>query len=287
VGEKGVKECKSMYLGGAIVSAADCDYQSSKKLGLICPYCSEAVFLRSGSVRETTLRNKQKATQTINPAFAHYKGSLTSMDCENRATTKEGKERIRAIIIESHNQRLELFNRRLWDLIKNDRNIREKKILRRVKSCLTNQELNALSIQARQEWSEILPRIYDTFNYLRQLNSLDGIYARYAGILSDEEFEEEKATFLNYFGRVSAQFHYTICTEIADFLTTHTSGHAFYWLVKAAINVMLVTGITAHIRDPYYICTTIAGLIYGTHWITIVNRELGTITTNNHGESEP
>jgi phage-related protein len=270
-----MKESKSLYLGGAIVFAADCDYQSSKKLGLICPYCSEAVFLRSGSVRETTLRNKQKATQTINPTFAHYNGSLTSMECENRATTKEGKERIRAIIIESHNQRLELFNKRLWDLIKNDRNIREKKLLRRIKTCLTHQELNSLFIQSRQEWWEILPRIYETFDYLRQLKSPDDAYAGCAGILSGEEFEEEKATFLNYFGRVSAQFHYAICTEIADFLSTHTAGHAFYWLVKAAINVMLATGMSAHVRDPYYICTTIAGLIYGTHWITIVNRELG------------
>jgi hypothetical protein len=269
-----MKQAKSIYLGGEIVSADDCDYQSYKFLGLICPYCSEAVFLRSGSIRETTLRNKKQSTQIVQPSFAHYKGSLTSMECENRATTKEGRERIKAIIIESRNQRLELFNKRLWDLIKSDRNIREKKISNIVKSFIDNRELQVLALQTRRYWAEILPRIYEIFDSMREVNDFTASHSLMGSPLKTaEDMAEEKAAFEGYFGTVSKQFHYTVCTEVADFLTTHTSGHAFYWLTRAAIYQMVCLGQKDSTRDPYYICLSIASVIFGTHWLTIIQRE--------------
>jgi len=62
-----MKYAKSMYFGGDIVFADECNYQSAQKLGLKCPFCDSAVFLRSESVR-----NVKGKLQLISPYFAHY-----------------------------------------------------------------------------------------------------------------------------------------------------------------------------------------------------------------------
>ncbi|MDJ0689039.1 MAG: hypothetical protein QNJ41_11055 [Xenococcaceae cyanobacterium MO_188.B32] len=58
---------RSMYLGGTIVSATECDFEDYKRLGLTCPICRQAVYLRSGSIRQQTLRNKKTIEQKIEP----------------------------------------------------------------------------------------------------------------------------------------------------------------------------------------------------------------------------
>lgn len=47
-----MKYAISMYLAGTIVKSQDCDYESYRDLGLKCPYCSESVFLRRGTLRD-------------------------------------------------------------------------------------------------------------------------------------------------------------------------------------------------------------------------------------------
>jgi hypothetical protein len=47
-----MKEAVSMYLGGFVVKADDCDHDSAKQWGLKCPFCDSAVFLRSQSIRK-------------------------------------------------------------------------------------------------------------------------------------------------------------------------------------------------------------------------------------------
>jgi hypothetical protein len=97
-----MQEAKSIYLGGDIISAIECDYPDTKAFGLKCPFCDEAVFLRAGEKRK--------------PHFSHYSKTPETIVCENRSLTKEGREVIERAIANAKNQRLALYNRHLWEL---------------------------------------------------------------------------------------------------------------------------------------------------------------------------
>ena len=85
-----MKAAKSMYFGGDIVSAEECDYNSYERLGLKCPFCDHPVFLRAGSSR----KNKG-VEQTVVTCFAHFKGtSVFELNCEVRFKTTVGREKI-------------------------------------------------------------------------------------------------------------------------------------------------------------------------------------------------
>lgn len=108
-----MKDAKSIYLGGDIVAAEDCDYESYRSLGLTCPFCNEAVFLRTAFFR----KGVEKDTE-VNPHFVHFPSSLAKngADCERRSLSKEGRAEIERIKVEARNQRLKLYNDRLWDM---------------------------------------------------------------------------------------------------------------------------------------------------------------------------
>lgn len=107
-----MKDAKSMYRGGDIVEARHCDFDSSRLLGLVCPFCNEAVYLRAG-----TSRIGKNKMVLVNPAFCHYPGSAEDLDCERRSISGEGREEIERIKAEKRGQRLELYNKHLWDMI--------------------------------------------------------------------------------------------------------------------------------------------------------------------------
>lgn len=265
-----MKHAKSIYLGGEILSAEDCDFEDYKRLGLICPYCSEAVFLRSGSYRDQTLRNGKKSLQIINPSFAHYPGSFEGFDCENRSLTKEGRERIEQARIEAKNQRLDLFNRRLWDLIRSDRNIREKKVTAEVKKLMSQSEMEFIAISTRRDWRKYRPSVESLFDELEGA-SFELLVKQVSPSFKDEE---EEKVFNSYFGndKFSKRLHRTIVSEVCDFLETHTSGHAFCWLTKAAQAHLIRGGLSFEIRDTYRICMVIGSIVFGTHWIKVLNQ---------------
>ena len=94
-------KAKSMYFGGEIINASECDYATSRNLGLICPFCNSAVFIRSESVRQ---RNGK--IQLVRPYFAHYPGgSETNWDCDKRLHTNQGREQIEKLKIQARDQR--------------------------------------------------------------------------------------------------------------------------------------------------------------------------------------
>jgi len=100
----------SIYWGGTVVDALDCDYESSRELGLHCPFCKEAVFLR-GSYH----RIQEGKSVAVAPSFVHY--AHTGQDCELRASRPEGDAYIQTLMIESKNQRLILFNKHFIDIL--------------------------------------------------------------------------------------------------------------------------------------------------------------------------
>jgi len=100
----------SIYWAGAVVDAEKCDYDSSKELGLHCPFCREAVFLRVGHQRQV-----KGETLNISPSFIHY--ANLGLDCELRSSRPDGQAYINSLQIQSHNQRLLLFNKHFLDIL--------------------------------------------------------------------------------------------------------------------------------------------------------------------------
>jgi hypothetical protein len=49
-------EARAIYRAGNLVNAGDCDYESFKELGLICPFCDEPVFVVKSPHKNILLR---------------------------------------------------------------------------------------------------------------------------------------------------------------------------------------------------------------------------------------
>ena len=110
-----MEDAKSMYHGGELVSALDCDFESYRELGLLCPFCNEPVYLCGETVRQSSRTHK---LSYIRPHFKHFPGGdPMDFDCEKRAISAEGKRYLDAIRAERRGQRLELFNRYFLEMI--------------------------------------------------------------------------------------------------------------------------------------------------------------------------
>ncbi len=102
----------SIYWGGTVVDALDCDYESSRELGLHCPFCNEALFYRAGYHRIMP----DQSCQQVAPSLAHYPN--LGKECELRATRPEDKPTCNNWEIQSRNQRLTLYNKHFVDIIR-------------------------------------------------------------------------------------------------------------------------------------------------------------------------
>jgi hypothetical protein len=234
-----MKDAKSMYRGGDIISASDCDYQSAKTLGLVCPFCSEAVFVKAGSIRETTLRNGKKAIQLVNPHFGHYKTGSPDFDCELRSQSKEGLQQIENQRIEAKNQRLKLYNSYLWEMVREDRNIHWSKLSTIFKT-FPRAEIDSYSVLIRREFVQSLDIVYDSIEIacksMAQSDPRDSIASMQVVLgLSQESATEEMATQSNYINSVDVKLHNAIACEVADFLATNSAGYVFKNIVIVAI----------------------------------------------------
>jgi len=106
----------SIRYGGLLVNASDCNYNDYKNLGLVCPNCHESVFLVQGHDRHYSKTSK---TASVTAHFNHRKekSAQAIAVCELRVkqiSPAEIKRRENA----SRNQRLRLFNRHLWNLLR-------------------------------------------------------------------------------------------------------------------------------------------------------------------------
>lgn len=267
-------EARSMYFGGEIIGADECDYQTSRELGLICPFCNSAVFIRSESVRQT--KNK---LQLVRPYFAHYPtGTDNSADCEKRARSKQGREKIEAIKIQAKNQRLRLYNAHLWDMIATDRNISQQS-LNRIRSIFGERWCEERSILVRHEFKNSLDSVYTLIDAaIEGMQQPDFLMAPGGRPMSMsakdwiEECEKQNAYILG----CDRRLHRAVCFEIADFLSTNTAGFAFVKIFKACLKLHLGFSSPSEIKQDsarMYV-SSIAGFIAGTHWAEQINKRL-------------
>lgn len=268
-------EAKSMYRGGEIVSALDIEsYEQPKQLGLICPFCSEALFLNSGGVRK-----RGNKMQFINPHFSHYRGGTDSQECEKRSHSLEGRERIKQLRGEARNQRLKLYNMYLWEMASCDRNISSKQ-LGRISSAYGRKLVEQAAINLHREWYKYQSDLYTAIHAaVLEIKNFD--YGKvFPGLtnlskITRGEGEGQK----EYFNGIDKKLHLAICYEIVDFFSTKSAGYAFQKMFIASLKLVetAVYPRKINLRDSeenHAIMFAIAGFIAGTHWIEQIEKHL-------------
>lgn len=216
----------SMYRGGFQIDAENCDHTSAKNLGLICPFCKEAVFYRSGS----KYSNANK-TVTVKPSFVHYAidgDELTAgIECENRAKRQEGIDYLARLEIESKNQRLKLYNDHLWDMFCGGQKDREKmeELIDFIKKCVPSQYIKLFLERSTK--------------YLRKNCELikHETIAKYYDFSDDDiattEYGKEKR--LKMLEGVDIKLEKNITLEIFDFLLSKTGQRTLTKLLHFSI----------------------------------------------------
>lgn len=223
-----MKYAKSMYRAGFIVDAEDCDYNSAKDLGLVCPFCSEALFLRRGHLRGKS--------SYVEAAFCHYHtDDPIADDCELRAQRPEGQTYIMKVDAESRQQRLEIYNKRLTDLIFDAEQRNTSKRAKRVFKKTFNQHwVEKTPLEYKRLWASNKTDLYQTLVELTQALSM-GDFSHYsrAQTFAPSLKQELQETFT----KLDSKLHLTICGEVIDFLSTRTAGYAFSNLFFLALHV--------------------------------------------------
>lgn len=257
----------SMYFGGDIISAADCNYDSYRELGLKCPLCSEAVYL----VRSFH-RDRAGKTQFVKAQFRHYPGSKFGDDCELRVLSKEGREKIEAIRIERRNQRLELYNNHLWEMFAADRNISRQHLVAAAK-WYGNKKVEKKSKEWHKLFRELVDdgSIYEIATLPFEHNVTSEI--RHVASFTSAQKEEVKKQFAWFLG-TDRRYQQVVTHEVVEFLGTRTSGYCWLKFCKAALMMCRAFG---HPPEPFSICCAIAGAIAGTHWQEQIEKYLAAL----------
>lgn len=207
-----------MYRGGILADASICDYESSRKLGLVCPFCSEAVFLRRGSEYD---RNGKPVK--ISPAFCHYgiEGS-TGEECELRSIRKEGERYLQNLEIQARNQRLELYNKRLWEVMKQEWHVTS---LKEVK-----QAFAGWAEQRAKKYQKEIAQNIDL--YLREADKQWEFTQKDLTVNPSREdiyvwSEAERIMSALKFSSFDREMHKLIYKEIIRFVSTNSGKYAF------------------------------------------------------------
>lgn len=270
-------EAKSMYFGGEIISASECDYQTSRELGLVCPFCSSAVFVRSESTRQ--IKGKLRL---IRPYFAHYpSGSAGNWDCEKRSHTKQGRELIEQVRIQARGQRLDLYSKHLWEMFSRDRNVSRRK-LAEFKALLGHRWCDRQLTLLRKKWTQSIEIVYKFLDaVLIEFESQKEIpISDRPSWMTAASYQEELDKQNQYFLGCDRRLHRAICFEIVDFLGTNTGGFAFskfmvagLWLEFMSDRPLAALKLTDEATMRLHL-SAIAGLIAGTHWMTQISKML-------------
>jgi hypothetical protein len=260
---------KSMYLGD-IVAAAECNYQSYDQLGLKCPFCGSAVFLRAGHTRNT------KGQETLVGAyFAHFaSGQNENWDCEARSRTKAGLEQIEILKAQARGQRLGVYNDRLWELFTASRNVKKGNIAEITKEfgdrwCDDTAKLVRLALR------ENLDSHYRLIADMTALSKQDAAKQNLALIMSPQDAAAKVGEQAKYFSECDRRFHIQVCCEILEFLSTPSGSFALNRLFKATLQFILgatkqPTGVIKSYPASEY-ARMIAAMVAGTRWTMALN----------------
>lgn len=224
-----------MYLAGELVSASECDYSSSKELGLICPICKSAVFLRSSSMRK--IKGVEKPFRAY---FAHYKGA--PWDCENRVLTPQGRRYLEKLKIKAKAQRLSLYNQHLWNIIAPSLGISYRE-LNKARSVLGESWFIEMARTVRSCMKETLP---DCMELVASAVNL--------------KVSKEKLSPLE------GRYNKMVAEEVTEFLSTDTAGYTLIKLIKAAVYRLMMVLERTEVEDAPAIMIIVVSMIGKVRW---------------------
>ena len=222
---------KSILSGGIIIDAADGDYEICRKKSLVCVICNEPVFWRKSFTRK-----RGKKTSLVPAHFVHYaQDKKNPLDCENRLVSKAGRDRLEQIQIEARGQRLELFNRHIWDIFvangcKTPATMRAEQ--RQVKEMLGKDYIKAMTQLCQEYWHDNFPKISESLEQLCfeffELPYKEALKERSHCTRLPERRKHLVKMRESLSHKSDRRLHLTICQEILNFLLTKKS--QFCWL---------------------------------------------------------
>ena len=234
-----MQQAISMYLGGDIIGSWEADHSTAKEFGLVCACCHEPVIFRSGSTVKKT--DKRKA-YTIPPHFVHYSKNLSNSVCENRILSDaKVRDRIRKEVSKGKNQRLDLYNNKLWQLFNYDVTVErwEGKEFVQVKNIIGKKTLNDFAKFMIKDWAVNLPRIKERLkeNLNRSDKEFEATYEDLKKKTRDRERLEWLESYFLYQTDITKKaLHAKICLEIYDFLATYKS--CYFWKEFIASHIL-------------------------------------------------
>lgn len=224
-----MKFAKSMYLGGDIVSPADCDRDSYSEFGLICPFCSNAVFLRKASTRQL----KTKLID-IPATFSHFP-NVASVDCEAYSITNKGLQQLTIQRQQAKQQRLQIYQNNLWDLLKTNKSDITKEYLSYIETQYTSKFIKSV-INKQLELFKNIPksRYSDTFyeSYIKTIINNSNY-----SVLTSIQTNDIQSNIIKYFSSFDKELHKSISFEIFEFLTTKSGLHIFKKIVTFTLGM--------------------------------------------------
>ena len=220
-----MKLASSLYKGGELIDASEADYEYSRELGIICPFCKESVFLAREHIRKNS---------NVRATWRHYKALLASIFCEERALSVQGKEILRQLQPEAQGQRLRLFNRRFWDIYRYDKHVPplDKCCARYV----DNQKINEIVRHCKERWDvpailAIIPKRIEDFVSER---TRDEVLKRYA----DKSWVSDgiiQSVIDNLAKSEYSVLRHKILSEVIEWLPTPTASSSFRKLMQLAL----------------------------------------------------
>jgi hypothetical protein len=228
-----MKTASSIRYGGMLVDADECDYDSFKNLGLLCPICKRTVFLVQKSTRSASQRKIKDGTKIdvrsaeIPAYFAHHPevDKDTVNDCELRSKQITAIQRLH-LETKAHNQRRKIMQSHFWKILKTSYE-------------LSDPVVDMIPIIIKEQWIRQHP--FSERRSIFHLQEFINLFIKTARLVSEEERKEEidriienilksqkdrlyeedlraKEYLDDWIGTLNARMHSSICEEALGFL---------------------------------------------------------------------
>ena len=231
---------KAMKFGGQLIDAADCDYNSYKELGLLCPVCGNLVYLAKGQTKTSKLGK----TFEVPPHFKHFKEHALIADrCELRVKQYSEKEIKQAENI-ARNQRLKFFKTWFWSLVDKVPLTGEGEPIKEILS------LHDILYAEAGAYSKKMDEIYNTlkpcFKFLKTSmlhDFFEDLRSGHPDIIADSKDGKNQAIFLlkDLKAKVDLKLHEQICSEAIDYALTKKNR---YHLTRLFFNSIVACNVT-------------------------------------------
>jgi hypothetical protein len=234
----------AMRYGGPLIDAADCNYNSFKDLGLICPFCKQSVFLVGSTSREAHDRKRKdgttvsvKAVETIAAHFKHHKDvdSTSVAECELRSS-KLTPFQYKKTAAAARNQRSRIFQRRMWQMLQSS-------VTYRVGDDVSLAAVFTYSFgpKAAGALRLIVDSISDAFRDENIPEAKQRLNHHFEALISESSVfrsdmpDDLAADMQTWSQSVHQQLQIEICAEVVDFLATKMQSRILGSLVERGI----------------------------------------------------